>query len=191
MISKLVDEYLAQALGVLLAIAVLVVAWQWHEAVQARGLLAVALESRATENSQRYDVALRDTKTVAAATAQHATDQQEIAHGLNEQKRSVAAVSAGRRLGVVRMRDTSADLDAAGDRLKAAADTATLRDLADQHRALLGLLQEAGRLLARSGELSAEAGELLGQRDAEVKALMAQIQADRALMARAAGLAPP
>lgn len=182
---------IARALAILLALALLLAVWLRMDVVEARADLNTEQAARARENASRFSVVLTDTQRVAGAQGQHAADQQGITHGLNQEKRGAAVAAAGRRAVVDRVRITAARLDAASGEREAKADTASCRDQADRHQALGELLRASGRLLVRAAELSAEAGELLGQREAEVRALMKQIDADRALMDRASGPNPP
>lgn len=148
---------------------------------------AVANADRATENQTRTVVAAADEKQTAGAQAQHATDQQEIANELAQAKQALAVARAGRADADRRMRDTAAQLAAARGQLQAQADAAGAGSCEHRHAATFGLLEEGHRLAAEGVELVGEGADLLAERDTEVKALAAQIQADRALMLRAAG----
>lgn len=174
-------------LGVLLAAAVAGLIAQHLELANMRVKMAEAAATRATETAQRATLAAADEKQTAGAQAQHAIDQQEIAHELAQAKQALSLARAGRADVDRRMRDTAAQLAAARAQLQAGGDAAPTGSCEHRHAATFGLLEEGHRLAAEGVELVGEGADLLAERDAEVKALAAQIQADRALMLRAAG----
>lgn len=179
------------ALGVGLVAALVGLGVQRVELADAARALSDEHQARAEENATRARAALRDAQKTAEAEKQHATDQQGIVHELNQTKAALVVVDAGRRDLAGRLHDTAGELAAARYRLQASGDAAACGDTGDQRATLFGLLEEAGRLSARSGELAGEGASLLEQRDAEVKALKGMVDADRALMVRAADQGAP
>lgn len=140
---------------------------------------------REAEDRQREVAAREDAAKVANAERAHAAQQQELTHELTQAQLALAQERDRRRVADGRLRDVSAQLDATRDRLEAQGDAAPSCYSADQYRALLGLVAESGRLAARCGELVGEGRELVVRRDAEVKALKAQVEADRELVEEA------
>lgn len=176
------------ALGLCLVAALVGLGAQYVRMASLRVVLADEIAARAKENEARATAGNNDAVHVAGAQVTHATDQQEIVHELTKAKGALASVGERNRALTVRLRDTSAALTAARDRIEAAGDAAACRDQGDRPSAILDLLEEAGRLSAISGELAVEGRSIIERRDAEVRALKALVQADRELMARAAGV---
>lgn len=177
------------ALGAALLAALAGLVAQRIEIAELGKKLSDEVAQHAKTEAARAQLATADAVRVAGAQQTHATDQQGIVDELATAKRALAGAGAEHRALSGRLRDTAAQLTAARDRLEAASRPPACADSGDQHRAVVGLLEEAGRLSAESGDLAAEGRGLLVQREAEVRALKALVLADRALMQRAAG--PP
>ncbi|MES2251532.1 MAG: hypothetical protein V4645_29980 [Pseudomonadota bacterium] len=151
-------------------------------AADARADLASEKRERAQEDSARYRVALTDALRSSEKMAAHAAAQQGLTHALAQE--TAARIAAERSNGQLAagLRDAFAAF-AARDREEAAAHAAGAGDSGDRPGAVDSLFGEAGELLARSADLQEEARSIVARRDSEVKALKAQVEADRALCA--------
>jgi hypothetical protein len=121
--------------------------------------------------SQQAQVA---TETKAGNLLQHATAQQDNANAYTQ---TIQALEAGRTADAARIASLQHNLrTTATQHAQAVSDAAACRHLADQHQQLAtGLAEGAGMV-----------GELVGlveQRDAQVSALMGQVQIDRQWLA--------
>lgn len=152
------------------------------ELAKVRAELADVKAVHLREEAARATAALNDAVAVGEARATHATVQQEIVHVLTKPDPALAAALSDNRALAGRLRIVSDQLAAARDRPEGEADPASCRSEGDPSRALLGLLEEAGRLLSEGIELDGEGRSLVVRRDAEVRALKALLAADRALM---------
>ena len=114
------------------------------------------------------------TENKAGALLQHASGQQENTHDYTQQ---LAALEVGRAADAARIAGLQHDISAAATRnAQLTGDAAACRDLADQHQ----------RLAALAGEGAGVVGQLVGlveRRDAQLNALMGQVQVDRQLLA--------
>lgn len=144
-------------------------------------------DARSREDGQRTAIAAADERQTAGAQSIHAHDQQGIAHDLAEAKRALAVARTRHADADRRLRDTGAQLAAARAQLEAGGNAAPSGGCEHQYRAAFGLLEEGHRLAEEAAGLVREGEDVIAERDAEVKALAAQVQADRALMLRAAG----
>ncbi|BEP70837.1 MULTISPECIES: hypothetical protein [unclassified Variovorax] len=151
-------------------------------AADARADLASEKRERAQEDSARYRVALTDALRSSEKMAAHAAAQQGLTHALAQE--TAARIAAERSNGQLAagLRDAFTAF-AARDREEAAAHAAGAGDSGDRPGAVDSLFGEAGELLARSADLQEEARSIVARRDSEVKALKAQVEADRALCA--------
>ncbi|WP_157755076.1 hypothetical protein [Variovorax boronicumulans] len=165
-------------LGVGLIAALGVAGIERTRAAGARAALATEKRSRAQEDADRYRVALADALRSSEKMAAHAAAQQGLTHALAQE--TSARIAAERSNGQLAagLRDAFAAF-AARDREEAAAHAAGPRDSGDRPGAIDSLFGEAGELLARSADLQEEARSIVTRRDSEVKALKAQVEADR------------
>jgi hypothetical protein len=165
-----------------------IVALAGAAAVQTLRLAAAGKEladqraSAAQLEADRTRVALTDALRTSEKMAAHAAAQEGLTHVLAQE--TAARLDAERRNGQLAagLRDAFAAFTAR-DREEAAADTASAGDPGDRPRTVDGLFGEAGDLLARSADLQEEARSIVTRRDSEVKALKAQVDVHRALLA--------
>ncbi len=131
----------------------------------------VSQSKQALAQAQQAQAAM-EIKT--AGRLQHAAGQQENTHDYTQK---LAALEAGRTADAARIAGLQHDIRTAATRnAQLAGDAAACRDLADQHQ----------RLAALAGEGAGVVGQLVGlveRRDAQVDALMGQVQVDRQLLA--------
>ena len=131
------------------------------------------------ESSQSKQVQVQAQKAQAAtekkavAVLNHAAAQQENTHDYTQK---LASLEAGRTADAARIAGLQHDIRSAATRnAQLAGDAAACRSLADQHQ----------RLAALAGEGAGVVGQLVGlveRRDAQVNALMGQVQVDRQLL---------
>ena len=131
--------------------------------------------------SDRNHLALTDALRSFEKMVVHSAAQQGLSHALAQE--TAARFAAERRNGQLAagLRDAFAAV-AARDREEAAAHAAGSGDPGDRPVAVDTLFGEAGELLARSADLQEEARSIVTRRDSEVKALRAQVAADRELL---------
>ena len=153
--------------------------WPWLALALA---LLLALQ---TQRLARVEVFQSKQLQAQAQQAQAATEKKAeavIAHGAAQQENThdytqkLAALEAGRTADAVRIAGLQHGISAAATRnAQLAGDAAACRDLADQHQ----------RLAALAGEGAVVVDQLVGlveRRDAQVNALMGQVQVDRQLL---------
>ncbi|MNL40923.1 hypothetical protein D3C87_1633030 [compost metagenome] len=150
-------------------------------AAVARADLASEKRERAQEDSARYRVALTDALRSSEKMAAHAAAQQGLTHALAQE--TAARLAAERSNGQLAagLRDAFAAF-ASRDRAEAQTHAAGAGDPGDRPSTIDSLFGEAGELLARSADLQEEARSIVTRRDSEVKALKAQVAADRVLL---------
>lgn len=130
--------------------------------------------SHSTQALAQARQAQQATETKAAGRLQHAAAQQENTHDYTQK---LAALEAARAADAARIAGLQRDIRAAATRsAQLAGNAAACRDLADRHQRLAALVGEGAGVV---GQLV----ELVEKRDAEVNALMGQIQVDRQLLA--------
>ena len=113
------------------------------------------------------------TETKAAGRLQHAAAQQDNTHAYTQE---IQRLEAGRTADAARIASLQHNLrTTATQHAQAASDAAACRDLADQHQRLAAHLAQGAGVV---GELV----HLVQQRDAQVNALMGQVQIDRTLL---------
>jgi len=153
------------------------------QTVRLAGAEAALADHRAAAaqlEADRASVALADALRTSEKMAAHAAAQQ----GLTDE---LAKETALRRDAELRngelgrgLRDAFAAFDR--DRQQAKADAAVAGGAGHRLDPVDGLFAEAGDLLARSADLQEEARSIVKRRDSEVKALVAQVAAGRALL---------
>ena len=165
-------SYLYAAVGALLTALVVTIAIQQARIGSLRASLAQSEAQVATGLAERSETARRHAEVLSAAQAAHATQQQEAEHVFSLEK--------------TRLADARHDDAALVNRLRAqiAAKLPAARGPAGQADAFTGINRrdaagDLAGLLAEGVELVAEGGRLVEQRDAEVRLLRAQIDADR------------
>ena len=152
--------------------------WPWLALALA---LLLALQ---TQRLARVEVFQSKQLQAQAQQAQAATEKKAeavIAHGAAQQENThdytqkLAKLEAGRTADAARIAGLQHDIRAAATRnAQLAGDAAACLDLADQHQ----------RLAALAGEGAGVVGQLVGlveRRDAQVSALIGQVQVDRQL----------
>lgn len=165
---------------VVLAVLIAGVGVQTLRLYMAVASLETEVAARATESAARMNLALRDAVRNSEKQMAHAAEDLGISNGLAEQTRLriVAERTNGRLSGLLNAA-TSAALAASAFQ-KDQAGPAGGECRSDQLSAIDGFFAEAGGLLARSADLSEEAQSVVKRRDAEVKALKATVESDRA-----------
>ena len=135
--------------------------------------LAKVEVSQSKQAQSQAQQALAATEKKATAVLEHASAQQENTHDYTQK---LAALEAGRTADAARIAGLQHDIRSAATRnAQLAGDAAACRNLADQHQ----------RLAALAGEGAGVVGQLVGlveRRDAQVNALMGQVQVDRQLL---------
>ena len=135
--------------------------------------LAKVEVSQSKQAQSQAQQALAATEKKAAAVLGHGTAQQENTHDYTQ---TLAKLEVGRAADAARIAGLQHDIRAAATRnAQLAGDAAACRDLADQHQ----------RLAALAGEGAGVVGQLVGlveRRDAQLNALMGQVQVDRQLL---------
>ena len=153
--------------------------WPWL-ALALSGLLALQTQrlakveiSQSEQAQAQAQQALAATEKKAVAVLVHGTAQQDNTHDYTQ---TLAKLEAGRAADAARIAGLQHGISAAATRnAQLAGDAAACRDLADQHQ----------RLAALAGEGAGVVGQLVGlveRRDAQVNALMGQVQVDRQLL---------
>ena len=135
--------------------------------------LAKVEVSQSKQAQSQAQQALAATEKKASAVLGHGAAQQDNTHDYTQK---LAALEAGRTADAVRIAGLQHGISAAATRnAQLAGDAAACRDLADQHQ----------RLATLAGEGAGVVGQLVGlveRRDAQVNALMGQVQVDRQLL---------
>lgn len=161
------------AAALVLAVLLGLQAWRLHTEQLAHRDLQVSVER---DRQARTAAALKAVNDNTTRQETHATASQENANELLEElsrQRDAALASAARH---ERMQH-DAEKRAATFRAMRETDAATCRDLVDRYEALDRNTVEGVRVVD-------QLREVVERRDAEVKALMVQIDADRALSAQ-------
>ena len=154
--------------------------WPWL-ALALSGLLALQTQRLAKvevfqskQAATQAQQALAATEKKAVAVLVHGTAQQDNTHDYTQ---TLAKLEAGRAADAARIAGLQHDIRSAATRnAQLAGDAAACRNLADQHQ----------RLAALAGEGAGVVGQLVGlveRRDAQLNALMGQVQVDRQLLA--------
>lgn len=167
------------AVGAIAALAILA-GVQTVRLASSQSALADFHAAAAQLEVDRARTALADALRTSEKMAAHAATQQGLTDELT--KETALRRDAERRNGELGrgLRDAFAAFDR--DRKQAKADAAVAGGAGDRPEAVVGLFGEAGELLARSADLQEEARSIVTRRDSEVKALKAQVAADRALL---------
>ena len=135
--------------------------------------LAKVEVSQSKQAQSQAQQALAATEKKASAVLGHGAAQQDNTHDYTQK---LAALEAGRTADAVRIAGLQHGISAAATRnAQLAGDAAACRSLADQHQ----------RLAAIAGEGAGVVDQLVGlveRRDAQVNALMGQVQVDRQLL---------
>ena len=135
--------------------------------------LAKVEVSQSKQAQSQAQQALAATEKKASAVLGHGAAQQDNTHDYTQK---LAALEAGRTADAVRIAGLQHGISAAATRnAQLAGDAAACRSLADQHQ----------RLAVLAGEGAGVVGQLVGlveRRDAQVNALMGQVQVDRQLL---------
>ena len=165
---------------VVLAVLISGIGVQTVRLYKAVASLEAEIASRATESAARMDLALHDALRNSDKQMAHAAVDLGISNELAEQTRLrfAAERSNGRLAGLLNDATRSALAASAFQEAQARATPGQCRG--DRPSAIDGFFAEAGGLLARSSEISEEAQSVVKRRDAEVKALKATVESDRA-----------
>ena len=135
--------------------------------------LAKVEVSQSKQAQSQAQQALAATEKKAEAVIAHGAAQQDNTHDYTQK---LVALESGRAADAARIAGLQHDIRASATRnAQATSDAAACRDLADQHQ----------RLAALAGEGAGVVGQLVGlveRRDAQVNALMGQVQVDRQLL---------
>ena len=147
-------------------------AW-WLQSLRTGTAIALRNDQQSKQALAQSQQALKATETKAAGRLQHAAAQQDNTHAYTQE---IQRLEAGRTAGAARIASLQYHLRAtATQHAQAASDAAACRDLADQHQRLAAHLAQGAGVV---GELV----HLVQQRDAQVNALMGQVQIDRTLL---------
>ena len=135
--------------------------------------IARAESSQSKQAAAQAQQAQAATENKAAAVLNHAAGQQDNTHDYTQK---LAVLETSRAADAARIAGLQHDIRAAATRnAQLAGDATACRDLADQHQ----------RLAALAGEGAGVVGQLVGlveRRDAQVSALIGQVQVDRQLL---------
>ena len=136
--------------------------------------IARAESSRSKEDLAQAIQAQAATEKEAVDVVDHGAEQQENTHAYSQK---ILNLEAGRTADAARIAGLQRDISSAATRsAQLAGDAAACRDLADQHQRLAALASEGAGVV----------GQLVGlveRRDAQLNALMGQLQVDRQLLA--------
>lgn len=147
-------------------------AW-WVQSLRAGTAMALRNEQQSKQALTQSQQAQEATKTKAAGRLQHAAEQQDNTHAYTQK---IQALETGRAADAARIASLQHNLrTTATQHAQAASDAAACRHLADQHRQLATHLAQGAGVV---GELV----HLVEQRDAQIGALMGQVQIDRKLL---------
>lgn len=149
--------------------------WQTLRLASAEVAEAKAQQALSTHVATQARAAQAETTQKAGALLVHAGAQQDNTHGYTQ---DLQRLEAARAADAGRIAGLQHDIRAAATRnAQLAADAASCRDLADRHE----------QLAARVAEGAGVVGELVGLvevRDAQVRALKGQVEADGVLLMR-------
>lgn len=147
-------------------------AW-WVQSLRADTALAKIADQQSKHALALVEQQQAATETKAANLLQHAAIQQDNTHAYTQQ---IQRLEAGRTADAARIASLQHNLRAtATQHAQAASDAAAARNLANHYQQLATSLAEGAGVV----------GELVGlveQRDAQVNALIGQVQADRKLL---------
>ena len=147
-------------------------AW-WVQSLRAGTAIALRNEQQSKQELTQARQAQEATETKAAGRLQHAAEQQDNTHAYTQK---IQALETGRAADAARIASLQHNLrTTATQHAQAASDAAACRHLADQHRQLATHLAQGAGVV---GELV----HLVEQRDAQIGALMGQVQIDRKLL---------
>ena len=147
-------------------------AW-WVQSLRAGAAIALRNEQQSKQALTQARQAQEATETKAAGRLQHAAEQQDNTHAYTQK---IQALETGRAADAARIASLQHNLrTTATQHAQAASDAAVCRHLADQHRQLATHLAQGAGVV---GELV----HLVEQRDAQIGALMGQVQIDRKLL---------
>ena len=147
-------------------------AW-WVQSLRAGTAIALRNEQQSKQALTQARQAQKATETKAAGRLQHAAEQQDNTHAYTQK---IQALETGRAADAARIASLQHNLrTTATQHAQAASDAAACRHLADQHRQLATHLAQGAGVV---GELV----HLVEQRDAQIGALMGQVQIDRKLL---------
>lgn len=147
-------------------------AW-WVQSLRAGTAIALRNDQQSKQALAQAQQAQQATETKAAGRLQHAAAQQDNTHAYTQE---IQRLEAGRTADAARIASLQHHLrTTATQHAQAASDAAACRDLADQH-------QQLATHAAQGASVVGELVHLVQQRDAQVNALMGQVQIDRELI---------
>lgn len=147
-------------------------AW-WVQSLRAGTAIALRNDQQSKKALTQAQQSQAATETKAAGRLQHAAAQQDNTHAYTQE---IQRLEAGRTADAARIASLQHHLrTTATQHAQAASDAAACRDLADQH-------QQLAAHAAQGAGVVGELVHLVQQRDAQVNALMGQVQADRTLL---------
>ena len=148
-------------------------AW-WVQSLRADAALVKIAEQQSKQALAQSQKAQEATENKAAGRLQHAAAQQDNTHAYTQE---IQRLEAGRTADAARIASLQHNLrSTATQHAQAASDAAACRHLADQH-------QQLAAHLAQGAGVVGELVHLVQQRDAQVNALMGQVQLDRQWLA--------
>jgi len=161
-----------RAISIALAVGVVLGssgAW-WVQGMRAGTAVALRNDQQSKQALVQAQQSQAATETKAAGLLRHAAGQQDNTHAYTQE---IQRLEAGRTADAARIASLQHNLrTTATQHAQAASNAAACRDLADQHQQLATSLAEGAGVV----------GELVGlveQRDAQVNALVGQVQVDR------------
>lgn len=147
-------------------------AW-WVQSLRVGTAIALRNDQQSKQALAQAQQSQQATETKAAGRLQHAAAQQDNTHAYTQE---IQRLEAGRTADAARIASLQHHLrTTATQHAQAASDAAACRDLADQH-------QQLAAHAAQGAGVVGELVHLVQQRDAQVNALMGQVQADRTLL---------
>lgn len=147
-------------------------AW-WVQSLRAGTAIALRNDQQSKQALAQVQQTQQATETKAVGRLQHAAAQQDNTHAYTQE---IQRLEAGRTADAARIASLQHNLrTTATQHAQAVSDATACRDLADQHQHLAAHLAQGAGVV---GELV----HLVQQRDAQVNALMGQVQADRTLL---------
>lgn len=147
-------------------------AW-WVQNLRAGTAIALRNDQQSKKALAQAQQVQQATEIKAAGRLQHAAAQQDNTHAYTQE---IQRLEAGRTADAARIASLQHHLrTTATQHAQAASDAAACRDLADQH-------QQLATHAAQGASVVGELVHLVQQRDAQVNALMGQVQIDRELI---------
>lgn len=147
-------------------------AW-WVQSLRAGTAIALRNDQQSKKALAQAQQVQQATEIKAAGRLQHAAAQQDNTHAYTQE---IQRLEAGRTADAARIASLQHHLrTTATQHAQAASDAAACRDLADQH-------QQLATHAAQGASVVGELVHLVQQRDAQVNALMRQVQIDRELI---------